>query len=1054
MPAVSETVDIGIGVVQGEPGAFTALEQGIADAVTRGTSKALSKNKAVQDAISKLFSAGFKTEAKKLGELSKEQDRKRKKSAQEIANLERELESDITTDRRKTLDKEIRDRKKAIRLENNALEKRISSSMEATERQISLLADADKRSQKSWHERAKTAGGALSGGVENVSSSMVSGSIDPEALTKGLAKGIGGLGEMIAGKMAQSGMASSAAALSTAAAVIAGAAVAFGAIVAVFAAAYGQTKELNEEIMGTASSVDLLAGSGKNLSQTLKEVRGAALDLAYSTRLETKEVIAMMGAFNQSGITLKEVGRVVGGVGTNVSKLADLSHTAILASKGLGIEVQSYAEFTKTFIEMGNSVVDVQGAFGMISDSARRAGMNTKDFFTAINEASTGMALYNFRVGDTVGLFSDLVKILGEDLAKERIGLSKTFGTMDFEQRYKTVMTTGKKTTKGIVTAEAGRQSEQFGEKFGKDVKGLESVGGAGAIDVKALGKLSEKQFAKLLAKTYAAEGKTQDLAKQQLQTLYTISKGTKGTTAALAASLSGLSKSGEIAMELASGQALLGGKSLAEAAESPALRMFLEKEMGMSGEQLEQNIRIERALREEFESMKLSGEVAKDANFSEELAKGTLSQTETLKAAAQAEYSMVEQLGQQTYMETKSISATVKNVIAGLLEKMSGYLEYIASSSLFGGKKGSTEEAVFKELQRTNAIMDEESAKIVAKEEAIAELEKQITATKKGQVVERKQLTDQIKALEEGKKSSTRKIAVAKGTQMNIKTGATVEDAKKQAASAEFRKQHGMSPEAFASTLQKEKQIRIGTAEAVVTNPYLPNQKVMEMGFPTQQEFSSEGAPDPQYAIDQAIYDIKAGSSVEDIEKEGFEVAVKQVDLTAETVTTLSRMAARARDEEKTQEKQATSLDKILKVLDNDETNKLIAGSDLSREKVLENLKTAEGRDAIIRKINANTGADDSTRRSALAILGVGMDPKVEDFIYRGNGISGNITPINNKDEFFGAKPGGAIDKATNGGGGVIVNISGVGSANEVARAVGSTLKRLGYGNVKKYTS
>jgi hypothetical protein len=41
------------------------------------------------------------------------------------------------------------------------------------------------------------------------------------------------------------------------------------------------------------------------------------------------------------------------------------------------------------------------------------------------------------------------------------------------------------------------------------------------------------------------------------------------------------------------------------------------------------------------------------------------------------------------------------------------------------------------------------------------------------------------------------------------------------------------------------------------------------------------------------------------------------------------------------------------------------------------------------------------------------GLDPEVQDFIYRGHGGAGTITPINSADQFFGAKPGGAIDKA-----------------------------------------
>ena len=70
-----------------------------------------------------------------------------------------------------------------------------------------------------------------------------------------------------------------------------------------------------------------------------------------------------------------------------------------------------------------------------------------------------------------------------------------------------------------------------------------------------------------------------------------------------------------------------------------------------------------------------------------------------------------------------------------------------------------------------------------------------------------------------------------------------------------------------------------------------------------------------------------------------------------------------------------------------------------------------------------------------------------LEDFIYRGDGTRGTINPINKKDEFFGAKPGGAIDKAINGGGGggvVNINIYG-GDENKVYQVVKRVLQESG---------
>lgn len=1047
MASVQQSVDLGVNSVTGGPGAFSELEEGIANAATKGVAKGLSKSKEVQDTIAKLFAAGFRGEAQKLGDLTKQLDDKKKASVQEIAQMERDLETELDAERRKSLDREIREKKKLLKKESNELQKRINADIQKTERQMELLERADKRSQKSWYTKAEQAGAALGSGVENISGTLTSGSIDPTNLAQGLSEGLSGVGDIIAGKLAQAGMAETAAALSTASVALAGAAAGIGAIVAVFAAAYGQTKELNEEIMSTVSGVDLLTGSGKQLKGSLEQVRKAAMDLAYETRLETKDIITMMGAFNQAGITVKEVGRFVKGYGDNISKLTDLTQTAIFASKGLGIEVSDFAEFAKTFRDMGSGLSDVQGAFGMISEGARKAGMNTKDFFTAINEASTGMALYNFRVGDTVGLFTDLVSILGEDLAKERIGLEKTYGQMSFQDRYRNVMTTGGRTTKGIVTAEADRQAAEFARKFGDEVIGLGAVGGAGGIDVKALGKLNEKQFQELLRATYATDAKTQEMAKQQLQTLYTIAKGTRGGTGNLAASLGALSKTGEIAMELAQGQALLGGKTLAEAASDPVLRMFLEETMGMSGEQLEQNVRIERALREEFENMKLAGLIDQNADFYQELARGTLSQTETLEQAAQAEYSMLERLGQQTYMETKSIANTVSNVIAQLLEKIAGFVEYMAS--IFG--KENNDQVTFKAMQSLNRQAEQNYANIADRESKIAELEKQLTAEK--DVSKRTALSSEIKSLEEANKADSRLIRGTAAAQGVLRGGGSIKEAELAGAESQFKELHGMSSAQFAAGLTPEQRIKAGVSAPVVSGGAVNTPVVPSMMGGDPGSMAMAQAHARQQAQERKTKEIMEGkTSISDAEAEGFKVQEKELEASQETVNSLSKIAGTLEEtEKKNQKPQKDALEKMVRLLEDSEKQKVIAGSGLDAEKVAELQQTQKGRESLIRAIRANTGASDTERRTALSVLGVGRS--VEDFIYRGNGVTGQITPIDKSDQFFGAKPGGAIDKAMNSGG-VVVNISGVGSADEVARAVASTLKRMGYGNVRKYKS
>jgi hypothetical protein len=68
-----------------------------------------------------------------------------------------------------------------------------------------------------------------------------------------------------------------------------------------------------------------------------------------------------------------------------------------------------------------------------------------------------------------------------------------------------------------------------------------------------------------------------------------------------------------------------------------------------------------------------------------------------------------------------------------------------------------------------------------------------------------------------------------------------------------------------------------------------------------------------------------------------------------------------------------------------------------------------------------------------------------LEDFIYRGDGTRGTINPISKRDEFFGAKPGGAIDKAINGGGGGVVNIYISGDEAKVYNVVKRVIQESG---------
>lgn len=69
----------------------------------------------------------------------------------------------------------------------------------------------------------------------------------------------------------------------------------------------------------------------------------------------------------------------------------------------------------------------------------------------------------------------------------------------------------------------------------------------------------------------------------------------------------------------------------------------------------------------------------------------------------------------------------------------------------------------------------------------------------------------------------------------------------------------------------------------------------------------------------------------------------------------------------------------------------------------------------AMLQQAGYNPAVGGRIRGRAVA-EGAQSDPPVDDFIYRGNGANGSITPIDTSDQFVGLRPGGAIDQAVNG--------------------------------------
>jgi hypothetical protein len=137
------------------------------------------------------------------------------------------------------------------------------------------------------------------------------------------------------------------------------------------------------------------------------------------------------------------------------------------------------------------------------------------------------------------------------------------------------------------------------------------------------------------------------------------------------------------------------------------------------------------------------------------------------------------------------------------------------------------------------------------------------------------------------------------------------------------------------------------------------------------------------------------------------------------------------------------------------------LAGSGLTGEEIQQLTQQAfsqdeEARSAAARRIEEVLTGQFGEISGDLAAqyqgYGINVRPTVRDFIYRGDGRSGDITPIDKADEFFGAKPGGALDSMGMGGNKTVnISING-GDEARVYSVVKKVLRDSGYGDVKRY--
>ena len=198
-----------------------------------------------------------------------------------------------------------------------------------------------------------------------------------------------------------------------------------------------------------------------DMKKQFAEFNKQIYDLGANLRagINVKQIHEFMGAAQQQGVS---VVRLAGAMG-DYRKSIDM---AAKASANLGISISEVGSYTGELVnQFRMQMDDIDSAFTEIAFDAKKAGISTQSFWTAIDSASASLAIYGMKIGKTSNLLRDYMKNM--------VG-----GAKDAEKAVSDMMSLFAPGTAIEVQAPIAQFAQKGGHDFGADiVKAIDSLG-------------------------------------------------------------------------------------------------------------------------------------------------------------------------------------------------------------------------------------------------------------------------------------------------------------------------------------------------------------------------------------------------------------------------------------------------------------------------------------------------------------------------------------------------------------------------------------------------
>ena len=373
----------------------------------------------------------------------------------------------------------------------------------------------------------------------------------------------------------------------------------------------------NKTLLEGVGSADLYGKNvedfGERLTETLGAAREAALDAGFTLKMSGEETARVLNELGQAGITYKEIIDGAKGATLQQQRFYEAIYDTITIAKDLGVSTSELAQYQNTLMtEQGMSLDQTKEAFTMISAAADNSKMSAKTFFTAILQATSGMALYNVRVQEAVAFVGKFGRIIGEARSAEFLKSVTAMPTTATDQLRRIVIAGGGGTAANVPTFEraamnrmadfavnfAGKQEELI--KAGLPDAIAQGIYGDEAKRLAASRALGQSDIGATLLKLRAV---SPEMA-QQLDALRQLTMGITGTAAQQAAALTSLTPGGRFQMMAQSmTQAGITPEGVLTGKDAALQQAMAEQLTGLGGAEV---VELARIMRETDELFKL----------------------------------------------------------------------------------------------------------------------------------------------------------------------------------------------------------------------------------------------------------------------------------------------------------------------------------------------------------------------------------------------------------------------------------------------------------------